>query len=431
MTEQTRIARRAADRRSVLKAGVAIGGLAASGALPSPAIAQSKTINVLTLGQGIFGDPFVKLSPEFTAAPASRSTTSPWATTSRCRSRRRSSPRRALNSTSSASTTCSSRATPRPAISPRSTRSSRRNSPTTIPTCPSNLKDVWSLDGQTYGMATVGNCQNFIYNNGHLADAGLQPPDTWNDVLTSAQKVVERGQEPLRLRRRHGAPDQGGDRLAADVLGEWRRDLRRQDEADLRQRTGVEVARIPARTDEDHAARRRRLHRERRDQGDGRRPRRPRPGVVDPRCIIDADHGDKAAPRPRSHRWARPRRSPSSAGIGLCVSNYAPSKGRPRNTSPGSTRKDVQSKTRSSRAGGQPCRNSAWAANADAHPWFPSLAENLKVAKSLPQIPEWGQVDAAISTQLTQAFAGEIEPKAALEAAQAGVERSDAGRRLL
>ena len=71
----------------------------------------------------------------------------------------------------------------------------------------------------------------------------------------------------------------------------------------------------------------------------------------------------------------------------------------------------------------------SWEANADAKPWFKSLSENLKVAKSLPQIPEWGQVDGAISAQLTQAFAGQIKAKDALEAAQAGVDEvmKDAG----
>src|SRR5690606_35391175 len=55
---------------------------------------------------------------------------------------------------------------------------------------PATLKEVWGLDGKTYGLATIGNCQNGIYNLAHLKDAGLDLPDTWDDVLSHAQKVV-------------------------------------------------------------------------------------------------------------------------------------------------------------------------------------------------------------------------------------------------
>ena len=123
------------------------------------------------------------------------------------------------------------------------------------------------------------------------------------------------------------------------------------------------------------------------------------------------------------------RRSPVLGGIGLCVSNYSPNKEAAAQYVAWFNSKDVQD--RPDRPGRRPAlpHLGLGQANADAHPWFPSLAENLKVAKSLPQIAEWGQVDAAISTQLTQAFAGEIKPKEALEAAQAGVDEvmRDAG----
>jgi ABC-type glycerol-3-phosphate transport system substrate-binding protein len=54
------------SRRSVIKGAAALSGASAIGAaFPKPAIAQSKPISVLTLSQGIFGQPFVDLSPEF------------------------------------------------------------------------------------------------------------------------------------------------------------------------------------------------------------------------------------------------------------------------------------------------------------------------------------------------------------------------------
>jgi len=140
-----------------------------------------------------------------------------------------------------------------------------------------------------------------------------------------------------------------------------------------------------------------------------------------PDAIINADAATKPNLKTKVAPMGSARRSPVLGGIGLCVSNYSPSKEAAAQYVAWFNSKKVQV-DQIVQAGGQPCRISAWAANADAHPWFPSLAENLKVAKSLPQIAEWGQVDSALSTQLTQAFAGEIKPKDALEAAQAAVD---------
>ena len=47
------------SRRDVLKGTTALTGAAMAGAFPAPAIAQNKAISVLTLSQGIFGQPFV------------------------------------------------------------------------------------------------------------------------------------------------------------------------------------------------------------------------------------------------------------------------------------------------------------------------------------------------------------------------------------
>ena len=147
-----------------------------------------------------------------------------------------------------------------------------------------------------------------------------------------------------------------------------------------------------------------------------------------PDSIKNADDATKPNLKTHVAPMGSARRAPVLGGIGLCVSNYSPQKEAAAAFVAWFNSKDVQV-GKIVEAGGQPCRISAWEANADAKPWFRSLSENLKVAKSLPQIPEWGQVDGAISAQLTQAFAGEIKPKDALEAAQAGVDEvmKDAG----
>ena len=156
--------------------------------------------------------------------------------------------------------------------------------------------------------------------------------------------------------------------------------------------------------------------------------------TLDPACWIpdaikNADDKTKPNLKTKVAPTGSARRSPHASAALACASpTTRPTRRPPPSSSPGSTRRTFRP-TRSSRQAAQPCRTSAWAANADARPWFRSLSENLKVAKSLPQIPEWGQVDTAISTQLTQAFAGQIKPKEALDAAQAGVDEvmKDAG----
>ena len=50
---------------------------------------------------------------------------------------------------------------------------------------------MYSDDGKTYGMATIGNCQRFIYNQAHLESVELSAPETWEGLLAAAQKVVD------------------------------------------------------------------------------------------------------------------------------------------------------------------------------------------------------------------------------------------------
>ena len=140
-----------------------------------------------------------------------------------------------------------------------------------------------------------------------------------------------------------------------------------------------------------------------------------------PDSIKNADAEVKPNLATRIAPMGNARRAPVMGGLGLTVSNYSPNKEAAAAFVAWFNTEDVQ-KNKMVQNGSQPCRNSAWAANINAQPWFPSLAENLKVAKPLPQIPEWGQVDAAISKQLSAAFAGEIDAKTALTQAAADVD---------
>ena len=417
--------------RAALASGAVVGGTALGGAgrfVTRATAAEPVTLNVLTLGQGIFGDPFVKLSPEFTKLTGIKVNN---VTMGYNESMQKQAAVFAAQGTELDVVGVDymflkgyAKAGHLAALDPLVPKELADY----YSDVPANLKDVWSLDGQTYGMATVGNCQNFIYNNGHLADAGLQPPDTWDDVLSSAQKVVNAD------KNRFGFVA-GTERLTKAVTvwlpmywangGEIFDDKMKPIFASD---TGVKslefllelMKTMPpgggAYTESD----------ELKAMSVGLATLDPAAWIPD--SIINADAATKPNLKTKIATMGSARRSPVLGGIGLCVSNYSPSREAAAQYVAWFNSRDVQI-SQIVQAGGQPCRISAWAANADAHPWFPSLAENLQVAKSLPQIPVWGQVDAALSTQLTQAFAGEITPKAALEAAQAGVDEvmRDAG----
>ena len=425
------------SRRDFLSRMALVSGAAATGAslagsrglVASAAAADAGTINVLTLGEGIFGDPFVKLSPEFTKLTGIK----------------------VNNVTMGYNETMQKQAAVFAAhgtdldvvgvdymfLKGYAKAGHLASLDKLIPKAqlddyysdtPANLKFVWSLDGETYGLATVGNCQNFIYNAGHLAEVGLQPPDTWNDLLAAAQKVVDPG------KNRYGFVA-GTERLTKAVTvwlpmywangGEIFDDKMHPIFASD---TGVRslefllelMKTMPpgggAYTESDEV----------KALSVGLATLDPASWI--PNSIKNADEKTKPNLKTLVAPTGSARRSPVLGGIGLAVSNYSKNKDAAAQFVAWFNSKDVQI-NKIVQAGGQPCRISAWQANAAAHPWFPSLSQNLKVAKSLPQIPEWGQVDSAISAQLTQAFAGQIKPKDALVAAQAGVDdvMKDAG----
>ena len=150
-----------------------------------------------------------------------------------------------------------------------------------------------------------------------------------------------------------------------------------------------------------------------------------------PDSIKNADEKTKPNLKTKVAPTGSARRSPMLGGIGLCVSNYSPNKEAAAQFVAWFNSKDVQT-NKIVEAGGQPCRNSAWQANAERPSLVPPRSPRISRWRSrCRRFPEWGQVDTAISTQLTQAFAGEIKPKEALAAAQAGRRRGDEGCGLL
>jgi ABC-type glycerol-3-phosphate transport system substrate-binding protein len=140
-----------------------------------------------------------------------------------------------------------------------------------------------------------------------------------------------------------------------------------------------------------------------------------------PDAITTADATLQAQLKSAVSPKGKARQAPVMGGLGLTVSKYAKDASAAAQYCAWFNCRDVQAKLIVPH-GGQPCRNSAWEANASAQPWFPAVAASLKVAVVRPQIPEWGEVDNACGVQLSRAFAGEVQPKEALDAAVKAVD---------
>ncbi|MEZ2127810.1 MULTISPECIES: ABC transporter substrate-binding protein [unclassified Sinorhizobium] len=417
-------------RRNLIKGAAALTGAAAfAGAFPAPAISASSTINVLSLSEGMFGQPFVDLSPEFTKATGIKVNNITMGYNEAIQKQVA-----AFAANSSAydvvqvdSIYLKGYAKARHLL-PLDDLISTEELNDFFGDIPQTFRDMYGADGKTYGMATIGNCQRLIYNKAHLDAAGLAVPQTWDELLTASQKVVDRSANRFGFIA-------GTERLAK-AFSVWLPiywanggvlfdDGMRPIFAD---QNGIDtlsfllelVKTMPpggaAYTESDEV----------RAMATGL-------GTLDPVAWIPDAHVTADAKTKAELVSAVPPKgtvttAPVMGGLGLTVSKYGQDAKAAAQYVAWFNSRDVQSNM-IVQHGGQPCRNSAWEANASAKPWFSAVADSLKVAKVRPQIPEWSEVDAEVGVQLSRAFAGEISPKEALETAQKSVDEimRDAG----
>lgn len=389
----------------------------------------SGTITVLTLGDGIFGEPFVKLNPVFasqtgikvnhvtlgydeeiqklTAAFAAKSDTydvvqidylfqKGWAAAGSLEPLEGLIDQAALNQYTA--------------------------------DVPKSFIDLYSYKGELFGLATIANCQSFIYNERHLQDAGLSVPDTWADVLTTAQKVVDpsknrygftAGMEKLAKAFAVWLPIfwANGGELFDD---KWEPQLNDQIGLDallfLLELVKTMAPGGVAYTESDEVQ----------SLAKGLTTLDPVIWIPDP--ITTADATIKPQLKARIEPTGTKRRAPTMGGLGLGVSHYAKNKEAAAEYVRWFNSPDVQANM-IVQNGGQPALNSAWDANKDKQPWFDALAQNLRIAIPEPELPEFADIDMAIGTQMARAFAGEATPKQALDQAQKDVEKivRDAG----
>ncbi|WP_158818900.1 extracellular solute-binding protein [Methylocapsa sp. S129] len=423
MEQRTPSRRQAISRRALLKGAAGASGAAALGtSFPCPALAQSATINVLTLGEGIFGQPFVDLAPEFTKATGIKVNAITMGYNEAIQKQAA-----AFAAKSSAYDVVQVDSiyikgfAQAGHLQPLETLIPNDQLADYFSDIPATFKGMWSFDGKTYGLATIGNCQRFIYNEGHLKAVGLSAPQTWDELLAAAQKVVD----PSAKRFGFVA---GTERLAKAFSiwlpifwangGVLLDDKMKPIFAD---QTGIDALAFllelvktmptggPAYTEAD----------ETKAMATGLGTLDPVAWIPD--AIITADAATKTQLASGVSPKGTTTRAPVMGGLGLTVSKYAHDAPAAAQYVAWFNSREVQT-GKIVQHGGQPCRNSAWAANAAFKPWYPAVADSLKVAKVRPQIPEWGQIDGEVGAWLSRAFVGEISPKEALEGGQKSVD---------
>lgn len=57
----------------------------------------------------------------------------------------------------------------------------------------------WQRQGKTYGVQLHLTCNQLYYNKGMLSDAGIKPPQTWDDFLAAAKELTGKGRYGVAL----------------------------------------------------------------------------------------------------------------------------------------------------------------------------------------------------------------------------------------
>lgn len=287
----------------------------------------------------------------------------------------------------------------------------------------------YTLNGVTYGLPTIGNCQRFIYNKAILEKEGFQPPDTWDQLLEISKKVHKPDKNQYgfaagveRLVKAAGIwlPifwSNGGELFDKD----WHPTVNTDAGVQSLEYLIELVEYMPpgganfTEADEIKAV------------GSGTTVFQPFAWIPD--AITNPSNPAVAQQlETKVQPKGSVRNSPVMGGLGLVVPKYSKNQEAALEYLKWYNSAEVQ-KNLIIPAGGQPCRTSAWEANLNVKPYFKGLLENLKVAKVRPGIPEYGAVDGAIGLQMSRAFNKEVTPKEALDEAQKQIEKimKDAG----
>ena len=401
------------------------GGAATEGAgvTAAPSTATGEAITVLTLGEGIFGSPFVNLSDEFTAEtgiPVNLVTMGY---------------DEEIQKTLAAFAAKSDEYDVIQAdfvfvkgwakaghLEPLDNQISAEELSDYWSDVPASVKEMYDWEGHPIGMGTIGNSQKFVFNKAALDAVNLGVPKTWDELLTAAQTIKDSGSgmygftaglEKLVKATGVWLPIfiSNGGQVFDDTMHPQINSQAGKDAltfllklADTMPPGGVAYT-----------------------EGDEIKSIATGVAALDPVAWVP-DGFTTATPEIQGNlEFAlQPAGSagskPIMGGLGLVVPPYSSHKAEAAKYIAWFNSKRVQSDL-IVQNGGQPVRNSAWEANADAQPWFKAQGENLANAWVRPQIPEWNQVDAAIGTAMSRALSGELTVDQAMDQAQQQVEQ--------
>jgi len=285
--------------------------------------------------------------------------------------------------------------------------------------CPENVYGMYTYEEKFYGLPTIGNSQKFIYNMKMLAGVGYARPDTWDEVLEASKRITKAGKDQYGFVA-------GFERLVkvaalwfqlfwADGGEVFDENLTPQ----LNTKPGVDALKTLlelikygppgvgayAETDETKAI------------GTGL-------AAMDPFVWIPAAITRPMDPEMAKYLWmdvvpkGKVRRGPVMGGLGLVVSTYSGNKDAAAEYVKWFNTKKVQMIVIQN--GGQPARTSGWIENLhlDKQGYLKAAMDNMRVAVVRPQIPEYAQLDSILGLHGSRAFTGELTPKEAMDGAQ-------------
>ena len=293
---------------------------------------------------------------------------------------------------------------------------------------PASVKEMYDWQGHPVGMGTIGNSQKFVYNTAALKSVGLDAPKTWDELLSAAEAIKAAGNDTYgftagleKLVKATGVwlpifISNGGQVFDDSMHPQINSQAGKDALAYLLKLVNTMPPGGSAYT-----------------EGDEIKSIATGLAALDPVAWVPDGYTTASPDVQKSIEFGlQPAGSdgskPVMGGLGLTVSAYSKHKADAAAYVAWFNSKKVQADLIVAN-GGQPVRASAWEANAGAQPWFKAQADNLAAAWVRPQIPEWSQVDTAIGTAMSQALAGELTVDQAMDQAQQEVDQimKDAG----
>ena len=276
--------------------------------------------------------------------------------------------------------------------------------------------DVMTYKGTVWGLPTEANSEQGQVNSKYLKELGLKVPQTWDELLSGAQKVVKAKKGIYGF---DGNMQSTTYAVATWLPIFWGNGGVLWDEAYEPQFTSkvaldsLELLLELAATMPPGGASYIEAQ-ETKAMAGGLCTYNPDGWIPDPFTTSTEPVKSELAGLPMPSGTKRP--APVLGGLGLCISNYSKNPELAAEYIKYFNSESVQVEI--AKAGGQPVRNSAWTKVLHLQPWFPTVFHNLKYAVERPKISQWADIQSTVGVTFSQAFVGQLSAKKALEQAQ-------------